>query len=141
VNSFDSSSLRRHLAGSYGKGLWRLKDDESKLFTIAEGLSSDQIRSLSQDEDGTLWIGTFGGGLNRWRGGQFVHYTRRKGCLSDNISHVEDDGHGSLWLSTTRGICRIEKRQLEEFTAGNAPQLIAGELRRRGRLTQRPVRA
>jgi signal transduction histidine kinase len=110
-------------AGSYGKGLWRLKDDESKLFTMAEGLSSDQIRSLSEDKDGTLWIGTFGGGLNRWRGGRFVHYTSKEGLLSDNISHVEDDGHGSLWLSTTRGICRIEKKQLEEFTAGKRHSL------------------
>ena len=104
-------------AGTYGKGLWRLTGDQTRLFTVTDGLSSDQIRSLLQDADGTLWIGTFGGGLNALRGGRFYRYTARDGLLSDNIAHIEDDGRGSLWLATTRGICRISKRQLEEFDA------------------------
>jgi Signal transduction histidine kinase len=104
-------------AGTYGRGLWRLKDDRTQLMTTAEGLSSDQIRSIIQDEKGTLWIGTFGGGLNRLRDGHFVSYTAKDGLLSDNIAHVEDDGK-ALWLSTTRGICYIAKTQLEDFAAG-----------------------
>jgi signal transduction histidine kinase/ligand-binding sensor domain-containing protein len=102
-------------AGSYGKGLWRLEGGQTHLFTVADGLSSDQIRSLVQDRDGTLWIGTFGGGLNALRGGRFHRYTTRNGLLSDNIAHIEDDGRGSLWLATTRGICRIAKRELAKF--------------------------
>jgi signal transduction histidine kinase/ligand-binding sensor domain-containing protein len=104
-------------AGTYGKGLWRLEGGQTHLFTVADGLSSDQIRSLAEDADGTLWIGTFGGGLNALRGGRFYRYTARDGLLSDNIAHIEDDGHGSLWLATTRGICRIGKRDLERFDA------------------------
>jgi signal transduction histidine kinase/ligand-binding sensor domain-containing protein len=110
-------------AGTYGRGLWRLKDSETKLFTTADGLSSDQIRSILQDADGTLWIGTFGGGLNLLRDGHFRSYTSKDGLLSDNISHVEDDGKGSLWLSTTRGICHIAKKQLEDFATGRIRSL------------------
>lgn len=101
-------------AGTYGKGLWRIKGDEQHLYTTADGLSSDQIRSLYQDPDGTLWIATFGGGLNALRDGKFSHFTAKDGLLSDNVAKVFDDGE-SLWLSTTRGICRIAKRQLLEF--------------------------
>jgi signal transduction histidine kinase/ligand-binding sensor domain-containing protein len=104
-------------AGTYGKGLWRLEGNQTRLFTVADGLASDQIRSLTQDADGTLWIGTFGGGLNALRGGRFYRYTVRDGLLSDNIAHIEDDGHGSLWLATTRGICRIAKSELANFDA------------------------
>src|SRR5439155_19036023 len=86
-------------------------------FTVADGLSGDQIRSLTQDASGTLWIGTFGGGLNALREGRFYRYTAKDGLLSDNIAHIEDDGRGSLWLATTRGICRISKAQLEQFDA------------------------
>jgi len=57
-----------------------LKDDQTKLFTTADGLSSDQIRSILQDADGTLWIGTFGGGLNRLRNGRFLSYTSKTVC-------------------------------------------------------------
>src|SRR6185369_12849958 len=45
-------------AGTYGRGLWRIQGDERKLFTTADGLSSDSIRALYQDPDGTLWIGS-----------------------------------------------------------------------------------
>ena len=57
-------------AGTYGEGLWRLDHTGSdpgklRLYTVADGLSSNQIRSLVEGTDGTLWIGTFGGGLTR----------------------------------------------------------------------------
>ena len=110
-------------AGAYGEGLWRIQDGKTRRFTTSDGLGSDQIRSLYQDPDGTLWIGTFGAGLNSLRNGVFARYTARDGLLSDNISHIEDDGQGSLWLSTTRGICRVAKRQLRDFTAGRVRAL------------------
>jgi signal transduction histidine kinase/ligand-binding sensor domain-containing protein len=103
-------------AGTYGKGLWRIQGDDARLFTVADGLSNNQIRSLYQDPDGTLWIGTFGGGLDALRDGRFQAFTAKDGLLSDNIASLTDDGE-SLWLSTTRGICRIAKRQLREFAA------------------------
>jgi len=101
-------------AGSYGKGMWRIQGRGVRQFTTADGLSSDQIRCFHGDSDGTLWIGTFGGGLNAWRGGRFLKFTAKDGLLSDNVAAVEDGGD-SLWLSTTRGICRIPKRQLLDF--------------------------
>lgn len=109
-------------AGTYGEGLWRLEQkdgrDQLRLFTTADGLSSNQIRSLVEGTDGTLWIGTFGGGLDALRNGRFYHITVRDGLLSDNVSHIEDDGEGSLWLSTTRGICRIRKQEIWDFVNG-----------------------
>ena len=101
-------------AGTYGRGLWRVHGEEKLHYTEANGLSSDQIRAVREDPDGTLWIATFGGGLNAFRNNMFTHFTAKDGLLSDNISDVADDGD-SLWLSTTRGICRIAKKQLREF--------------------------
>jgi len=110
-------------AGTYAKGLWRVEGEEKRQFTEADGLSSDQIRSIREDrQDGTLWIATFGGGLNAFRNNRFTHFTEQDGLLSDNISDVADDGE-SLWLSTTRGICRIPKRQLRDFEAHRISRL------------------
>ncbi|HTC35864.1 MAG TPA: two-component regulator propeller domain-containing protein [Bryobacteraceae bacterium] len=105
-------------AGTYGDGLWQLNNGVLRLFTTADGLSSNQIRSLVEGADGTLWIGTFGGGLDALRNGQFFHITVRDGLLSDNVSHIEDDRQGSLWLSTTRGICRVRKQDIWDFVNG-----------------------
>ncbi len=106
-------------AGTYGDGLWRLDNSgQLRLFTVADGLSSNQIRSLVEGADGTLWIGTFGGGLDALRNGRFYHIGARDGLLSDNVSHIEDDGQGSLWLSTTRGICRVRKQDIWDLVNG-----------------------
>jgi signal transduction histidine kinase/ligand-binding sensor domain-containing protein len=106
-------------AGTYSEGLWRRNDQgQLRLYTVADGLSSNQIRSLVEGTDGTLWIGTFGGGLDALRNGQFFHVTARDGLLSDNVSHIEDDGQGTLWLSTTRGICRIRKQDIWDLVSG-----------------------
>jgi signal transduction histidine kinase/ligand-binding sensor domain-containing protein len=110
-------------AGTIGDGLWRLNAGGLRLYTKADGLSSDQIRSLVEDSDGTLWIGTFGGGLNVLRDGRFAHVTARDGLLSDNVSHIDDDGHGWLWLSTTRGICRVRKQDILDLVQGKIHQI------------------
>src|SRR6185369_6087860 len=60
--------------------------------------------------------------LNALRDGKFFHYGARDGLLSDNIGKVFDDGE-SLWLSTTRGICRIAKSELLDFSAGKRARL------------------
>ena len=109
-------------AGTYGKGLWRVTGGDKRLFTTADGLPNDQIRALYLDPDGTVWIGTFGGGLSAFRDGRFFKFTARDGLLSDNIGSVIGDGE-SLWLSTTRGICRVSKRQLWDFAAHRAAAL------------------
>jgi signal transduction histidine kinase/ligand-binding sensor domain-containing protein len=109
-------------AGTFGKGLWRIQDKDVRSYSLATGLSSDNIRELYQDPDGTLWIGTFGGGLGALREGHFQWFTQQDGLLSDNVANIADDGE-SLWLSTTRGICRIAKRQLTDFAAGKIKSL------------------
>jgi len=110
-------------AGSYGRGLWCVRKDAApRMYTTADGLSSDQIRSLYQDPEGVLWIGTFGGGLNAFKDGKFRSFTENNGLLSDNVADISDDGE-SLWLSTTRGICRMPKQQLNEFSQGRRQRL------------------
>ena len=106
-------------AGMFDSGLWRIPSGGKPVrFAMADKLGSDQVRSVFEDRDDVLWVGTLGGGLSAVRDGAVHNYSARDGLLSDNISHVEDDGRGDLWLSTPRGISRISKSQLTEFTAG-----------------------
>jgi signal transduction histidine kinase/ligand-binding sensor domain-containing protein len=109
-------------AGTFGKGLWSIHGGQRRLYTSADGLSADAIRALYEDNDGTIWIGTLGGGLDSFRDGHFQHFTQKDGLLSDNIGQIIDDGQ-SLWLGTTRGICRIGKKQLRDFAGGAIKQL------------------
>ena len=101
-------------AGNYRKGLWRIQGDRKRLYTVADGLGSNQIHALYADPAGPVWIGTFGGGLSVFEGEKFFTYTSKDGLPSDNISNILDDG-SSLWLTTTRGISRVSKQELRDF--------------------------
>ena len=111
-------------AGTYLAGLWRIDGEKERLYTTADGLASNQIRSLLWDAEGTLWIGAFGGGLTSYKDGVFHRFRASDGLLSDNIADVMDDLQGWLWLSTTKGICRVSKRELEEYAAGRTKRLM-----------------
>ena len=78
-------------------------------------LSSNDIKTIYQDSEGTVWIGTAGGGLNRFieatseRNAHFETITTQQ-ALPDNyvlgILEYKDD----LWLSTESGLSRFSKK-------------------------------
>lgn len=110
-------------ASTFFRGVWHVEDGKARLYTTADGLGGNEVRSLLWDSEGTLWIGAFDGGLTSYRDGVFHHFRTSDGLLSDNVARVEDDGQGSLWLSTTRGICRVSKQQLQDLAAGRIHRL------------------
>lgn len=103
-------------AGSTSKGLWHITDGATQHFTEADGLGSNEVRSLLADRDGVLWIGLQEGGLTALRNGRFTRYTAKEGLLSESILSIVDDGD-SLWLSTPRGISRISRSQFRDLDA------------------------
>lgn len=76
------------------------------------------ILSLYQDPDENLWIGTKGNGLLEFKNGIVHRFTSAHGLFSDAIySILEDDNH-NLWLNSSRGIFRVDKRQLQAIADG-----------------------
>src|SRR6202000_2692217 len=104
--------------GTLGGGLVRLQKDKVTTFTTRDGLLSDSIRALYLDAGGMLWIGTDGGGLNRWTGGKFSRFTTQEGLPDNVILQIQDEYGGGLWLGCTRGICRVDKRALNDLAEG-----------------------
>jgi hypothetical protein len=68
-------------------------------FTMADGLSNDQVLSLLQDSEGFIWIGTKYG-LNRFDGHQFRVFTKESHDLQSNIINhlIEGPGWPYLWI-------------------------------------------
>ncbi|MGB9181726.1 MAG: two-component regulator propeller domain-containing protein, partial [Pyrinomonadaceae bacterium] len=97
-------------------GLSKFKDEKFTTYTTVDGLSSNVVISLYEDAEASLWIGTSGGGLNRLKDGKFNAYTTQDGLLDDVVYRVLEDERNNLWLSCNKGIFRISKRELEDFT-------------------------
>ena len=128
-------------AGTYGRrAVAAAKNGQQRLFTAADGLSSNQIRSLVEDADGTLWIGTFGGGLNSMRDGRFFHVTTQRRL-------VERQRLACGGRRTRFPLAEHHARNLPGAEAGDLGFCARqdsfdqrGELRRGRRAAQRPVR-
>jgi len=60
---------------------WSSVDVSSRFLTMNDGLSSNSVLSIIQDNKGFMWIGT-SNGLNRYDGYNFVSYFPEKGKIS-----------------------------------------------------------
>ena len=114
--------------GTAGRGLYRFVNGIFHHVEKSDGLLSDMIRTLHLDDDGTLWIGTADGGLSRWQNGHIASFAAREGLPDNDISQILEDDAGRLWLGSSGGIACVNKRRLDELTAGKIaaayPQLF-----------------
>jgi len=86
--------------GTYGEGVGRLATEGLK--TLAAGLSSTIVYSVSQTLDGSIWMATQDG-LGRLQDGQINLYKTGQG-LSNNVAlALLADSKGDLWVGTGQG--------------------------------------
>jgi len=72
-------------------------------YSIEEGLAQSQIRAVSQDNEGYLWIGTLGG-LSKFDGINFQNFSTNEGLLHNQINAIYNDSKGNIWLGTQGGL-------------------------------------
>lgn len=103
-------------------GISEFKNGAFTNYSMSEGLSSNNVRSIYIDDDETIWVGTENNGLNRIKDGNTEFVSVQNG-LPDHIVHwISESNDGFLWLSTNKGICRINKEELNEFMEGKRDQ-------------------
>jgi signal transduction histidine kinase/ligand-binding sensor domain-containing protein len=95
------------------------------VYTTADGLSSNAMRGLLRDREGTLWIGTDGGGLNRMTRRFISGYSEAQG-LAGNVAHaVSADRAGNIWVATHNGLSKLSAGAITNYqyatTAGRLP--------------------
>lgn len=106
------------------RGLWLLDRQNSKPFSVADGLPAADVRAVTDDSDGNIWIGT-SGGLARLRDGRITSFRQKDGLPSEDISCLLADSDGILWIGTGAGLVRFNKGQWSRYTtrdglAGNS---------------------
>lgn len=89
-------------------------------FSIADGLSQNNVSCIFQDTKGFLWIGTHAG-LNRYNGKQFENFVNDPEdslSISDNtIFGISEDVEQNIWVATENGLNKYnrEKNYFERF--------------------------
>ena len=94
-----------------------------KTFTTENGLASNRVRSIYEDDQGTLWIGTYDGGLSRFADGKFVNYTIENGLFNNGVFQILEDEQNNFWISCNKGIYRVKRQELEDFASGKLTKI------------------
>ena len=71
-----------------GSGLCRFDGKRFQVLGSGHGLVGDNVFSMTEDENGNLWIGCMKGGISRYDGKVFTNYTTKQGLVSDNVRVV-----------------------------------------------------
>ena len=106
-------------AGSYG--LLRMENGRWTRFTTSDGLRDDDLDTLAETPDGSIWIGYAGAlGVSRlsfdqdkpqWR-----HFSERDGLKCDEIDALQTDARGWLWISSNDGAHAFDGKNWHHYS-------------------------
>lgn len=136
VSSIFEDSKGRFWFGSQQEGVCLFDGSEFMYYTVRDGLSGNQIRSIQEDQDGVLWFGT-GHGVTSFDGAEFEIRTGRNRrspeVASGNTWRKEA---GDLWFlgdsgmhagdNDGQGVYRYDGRTLEYLAFPLPPGFEAG---------------
>jgi ligand-binding sensor domain-containing protein/signal transduction histidine kinase len=76
----------------------------ARTYTTADGLAQNNVFSVYQARDGSVWAGTLSGGVSQFSKGQFTTYTSANGLLANTVASIVEDSDGTMWFATTGGL-------------------------------------
>ena len=114
------------------QGLAVLKGKQVRVFTTADGLPTNQIRSTCQSKDGTRWVAGLDFGLARLNGSRFTTYTGPGLSRKESVTALACGSDGSVWVGKTSGLTEIRNGVSRAFTTrdglpDNAVSALAAE--------------
>jgi ligand-binding sensor domain-containing protein/two-component sensor histidine kinase len=124
-------------------GVARLDDPTSNrpnfiTYTTADGLSTNQATSITEDRWGRVYVGT-GRGVDRIdpANGHVKHYTTADGLASNYVNVSFRDRTGTLWFGTLDGLSRfIPEPDRADALNAVLPSVLIGGLRIAGEQRQ-----
>jgi PAS domain S-box-containing protein len=100
--------------GTVERGLIRVHQGRTHVFSKSDGLSGDVILSLFEDREGNIWVATTGG-IDRFRELSVTTYSTKQGLSSDAAHSVLATADGSVWIATHDGLTRWNNGQTTIF--------------------------
>ncbi len=115
IYTFYKDSKNCIWAGISGGGAAKISIVGNKKFTIRtftkkNGLSSDQVFAICEDNSGQIVLGTFGGGINIISSSGKIESLQKPLIPSDHILSITKKQNGDLWIgSYEKGVFIFEK--------------------------------
>ena len=124
--------------GGIQAGLTRVDDPTIdrpvfRAFTVAHGLTTNNVRCLAEDDHGRLYAGT-SRGIDRLdpATGTLRHFSVADGLASDFVTSATRDRDGALWFGTINGLSRLAVDRGTPAPASAPPAIFIAAVRLAG---------
>ena len=99
-------------------GLFRMEKDGSvQSYTTKDGLAGDFVSCISQDSEGTIWIGTWGNGISTFNNEIFFNYNISNGLPDQKIRCLKPDMEGNMLIGTNEnGLCIFKSNRFINYS-------------------------
>lgn len=97
-------------------GLVRFDNGTFRVFTTANGLPTNRIRSTCEASDGTRWVAGLDFALSRSVGSRFEPYSDSQISPRDNIAALDCAKDGSVWVGKSSGLTEIRAESSRSFS-------------------------
>jgi signal transduction histidine kinase/streptogramin lyase len=100
--------------GTEDHGLYCLYHKPFHIYTTQDGLASDDVWSITQARDGSLWVATKAG-ASRMAGGQFATFRvpgREDDGIRNDLRVITEDPAGTIWAGMRNGALVVSGSEL-----------------------------
>lgn len=85
-------------------------------YSIPQGLAQTQVKAITEDKNGYLWIGTLGG-LSRFNGVSFQNFSTEDGILNNRITALFSQ-NDKLWIGHRGGLSLYKGSKFKTWSFG-----------------------
>lgn len=109
--------------GTAHNGLSRYAQGRFTTWTIKDGLPDDQVKGITEDQDGALWLMTRRG-LARYADGKFSVPLKEDMSQGDSIWLLRATRDGSIWMTTRSGLVRYRNGAFTTYESSEDRPLV-----------------
>ena len=89
--------------GTLRQGLYRIHGERVEHYRSSDGLTSDNVFTISEDYEGDVWVVTVRG-IDNFRDLRVTTFTPREGLMAEEVGSVLASSDGALWIGSSDGL-------------------------------------
>ncbi|MFB3904489.1 MAG: two-component regulator propeller domain-containing protein [Acidobacteriota bacterium] len=106
-----------------GAGLITIKGHQCIFLTHEDGLLDNNVHSVGEDLEGTLWLATAKAGVACLKDGRVLTLSMKEGLYDDRVIRILPDQQGNLWMACPRGVFRVSRKQIDDYLHGRVTKV------------------